>query len=139
MQEAHLDPPTRQLCGRVGIHLPQGAKTGPGSTGITAPIRRLVVMGEDTPANFKRLFGPEWKDSRLIDDEWWAHRLTVLQPRKSPTRPLLPLMDVDVRWVRPRLATAADRKRIAKVMPSHDPIDQDPSGKLYRVRSGCRR
>jgi hypothetical protein len=50
-------------------YLPQVSIIGVGLTGIPAPIRRLVIMGEDTPPNFKRLFGPEWQDFQLINNE----------------------------------------------------------------------
>jgi hypothetical protein len=87
MQKAHLNPLARQLCDRLGINLPRVPITGGGFTGITAPIRRLVTMGEDTPPNFKRLFGQEWQDAQLINDEWWAHRFEVLQPYMLPGDP----------------------------------------------------
>jgi hypothetical protein len=64
MQKAHLDPLARQLCDRLGINLPQVSIIGGGFTGTTAPIRRLVMMGEDTPPKFKRYLD---KNGRMLN------------------------------------------------------------------------
>lgn len=117
MQKAHSDPLAQQLCQRLGISLPRSSITSGGFTGITAPIRRLVAMGEDTPPNFKRLFGPEWKDARAIREEWWTNRLDFLvpqRPRDPPRSPFRESLDADIRWQRPRKPTADDEKRIAQ-------------------------
>jgi len=103
---AHSSGPARNLCRRLGIQLRKGV---PGtSVSITPPIRRLVVTGEDRPANFALLFGAEWKACVL--EEWKRIRAEVLETARKKTK-VDELLDIGMPWYRPRVATAAELGR----------------------------
>lgn len=111
MYTAPTEIGAQELCRRVGIVLRRGY---PGSfTGVMAPIRRLVITGEDRPRNFARLFGPDWEEAVMYD--WGEIRFDIL------TKPATGapgddgvgfMMDVGTPFYRPRLPTVEERQRI---------------------------
>ncbi|KUJ09122.1 uncharacterized protein LY89DRAFT_320175 [Mollisia scopiformis] len=116
MYHAPSDFAAQQLCRRLGIALEFG--TSDTFTGFTAPIRRLVITGEDRAENFARLFGDTWEEA--IKTEWDEIRMDVLT-RKKPYAGGLHrneswnIMDEGAPYCRPRLPTAEDKDKIAKL------------------------
>lgn len=108
MFDAPQDPAAQALCARIDVNLPSTEPDGRRNfPGVTAPIRRLVITGEDRPRNFSRLFGPAWK--ALAVDEWRELRCEVLTVPESERSPQAQMLDRGAPFYRPRLATAEEK------------------------------
>lgn len=68
LNQAHIDADAKALANRLRLELPGGKVVFGMVGGLMYPVRRLVVTGEDTPANFRTLFGPGWES--CIPDVW---------------------------------------------------------------------
>jgi ribonuclease HI len=98
MYTAPTNLEAQQLCQRLGIAMHNPATSG--FTGLAAPIRRLVVTGEDRQENFERLFG-----SGPIGNEgplYWKIRLQVVGEPWFPPDPQGPFLDEGAPCYRPR-------------------------------------
>jgi len=56
LHQAHKNADARALADSLGLELPRGDPYG-FKAGLKYPIRRLVLTGNDTPENFRILFG----------------------------------------------------------------------------------
>jgi hypothetical protein len=98
MYTAPTNLEAQQLCQRLGIAMHNPATSG--FTGLAAPIRRLVITGEDRQENFERLFG-----SGPMGDEnplYWKIRFQVAGEPWFPPDPQGPFLDEGAPWYRPR-------------------------------------
>ncbi|KAI9053840.1 hypothetical protein LZ554_002788 [Drepanopeziza brunnea f. sp. 'monogermtubi'] len=109
MFEAPKDPTAQALSVRLDINLPSTAPDGRRNfPGVTAPIRRLVIMGEDRPRNFERLFGATWKALAL--QEWRELRHEVLAVPESERSPAAQMLDRGTPYYRPRAPTTEEKR-----------------------------
>lgn len=72
---AYTKPEARALATRLGLDIPERTMSG-FKCGLMYPMRRLVIAGEDTPANMEILFGPTWQAQRDIHKECRVYILT---------------------------------------------------------------
>lgn len=114
-RQAHSKPEAQTLASRLNLDLPRGTVYGL-IDGMMYPMRRLIIAGEDTPANMAILFGPTWKA-----DTAEIHRQTRLEvllaaPPGSPSHTLGSALDQDYTGPRrPREASEDERETIARV------------------------
>ncbi|ERF76608.1 hypothetical protein EPUS_04428 [Endocarpon pusillum Z07020] len=87
-------------------------------SGMMHPMRRLVVAGEDNPANFALLFGPDWERKEQIRKMHEEARITLLlaPPTASPAGMMAGFWDEGYTgpW-RPRPPTREEEAKIQQV------------------------
>lgn len=107
-QSAYASNAAQTLCQRLGISLRKGVPSQ--FAGFTAPLRRLVVTGEDRPVNFERLFGPEWAPA--ITEEWESIRADMLA-KPAEKKNMYAMLDIGApSWSRPRPPTRKEIKAL---------------------------
>ncbi|KAK4889814.1 hypothetical protein LTR27_011432 [Elasticomyces elasticus] len=108
---AYTQPDSVALARTLNLTLPSTAN----SEGYVKPLRRLVVMGKDTPENMELLFGPGWQqDVQGCHDEC---RMEVLlnPPHGSPSYAMSASLDNGGPGWSPRPAAQAEQRRVDEV------------------------
>ncbi|MCJ1465210.1 hypothetical protein MMC07_003826 [Pseudocyphellaria aurata] len=123
---APTKPEAQALAARLGLEFPTsyfGFKAG-----LLYPVRRLIVTGEDTPANLEILLGPLWEneDRSLIKKT----RIDVLlcPPPGSPSYDATIYLDEGSPHWNPRAANADEQAEIAKVREMQEIVEQQMEG-----------
>ena len=77
--DAHTDAEACVLAERLGLHIPSGTlhEKDAYRSLLCYPLRRLIISGEDTPANKALLLGPTWEADTA--DLHQIYRLEVLR------------------------------------------------------------
>jgi hypothetical protein len=120
---APTDPSARTICRRLHISLRKQSLDS--FSGFTAPLRRLVITGEDRAPNFERLFGPEWKAA--IAEEWQSIRVDLLLPAREQST-MYAQLDAGAPFRRPRFPTSDE---IARARRDDGDGDGDGGARLY--------
>lgn len=124
---ASTQPEAQALAVRLGLEFPEsyvGFKSG-----LVYPIRRLIITGEDTPANLALLLGPLWeiKEGAIVKKT----RIEVLlcPPPGSPSHAASQSLDVgSPRWT-PRAPNADEQVELAKVRDMQENIARQMQGR----------
>ncbi|KAL9588600.1 MAG: hypothetical protein Q9203_002585 [Teloschistes exilis] len=83
--------------------------------GLMYPIRRLVITGEDSPANMKLLFGPKWKADTAKIHRDCRHMVLASAPADgSPMQAMAGFMDEGCRGWNPRPATEEEKEFVGQ-------------------------
>lgn len=113
----HTNPAAQQLASRLQLDLPHGNMKG-FKSGLKYPMRRLVISGEDNPANYALLFGPNWEQGETIKEIHQAERIEMLlaPPSAAPAGIMAGFMDEGYTgpW-RPRPPTKEEEEKIGQV------------------------
>jgi hypothetical protein len=118
LNTVHTKPEARELAARLQLHMPRGEMHG-FKAGLVYPMRRLIISGEDTPANMATLFGPTWaNETNGVKKIHHDTRIEVLlcPPPTSPSHTVATSMDQDYTgpW-RPRGPSQEEQETLAKV------------------------
>ncbi|KAF7504777.1 hypothetical protein GJ744_001710 [Endocarpon pusillum] len=117
LHSVHKNAEAQQLASRLQLEFPHGEMRGCKS-GMMYPMRRLVIAGEDNPANFALLFGPNWERNEQIREIQERARITLLlaPPTASPAGMSAACLDEGYTgpW-RPRPPTREEEAKIQQV------------------------
>jgi hypothetical protein len=114
VETAPTKPEAQALATRLGLEFPDGF-TG-FKAGMMYPMRRLIVSGEDTPANMLLLFGPTWEADTTRTHEDARRTVLLSPPPGSPSHTMAGFMDQGLVSWRPRPANAEEEVFIQSVM-----------------------
>ncbi|CAL8576096.1 hypothetical protein XPA_001987 [Xanthoria parietina] len=112
---AHTKPEAQQLAAELALEIPAGGQLTTGlKSGLMYPIRRLIITGKDTPANYTALLGPLWESKAADTIQRVRIEVLLCPPPGSPAHKASESLDAGApRWA-PRGPNAEEAATLSK-------------------------
>ncbi|KAI4150658.1 MAG: hypothetical protein LQ341_001059, partial [Variospora aurantia] len=113
---APTKPGAQALAAELGLDTPAAGHSRTGfKSGILYPIRRLIITGADTPANYTTLLGPLWNIKAADTIKQTRIEVLLCPPPGSPAHTASMHMDADAPRYAPRGPSAEEEAELNEV------------------------
>ncbi|KAL8974955.1 MAG: hypothetical protein Q9197_000796 [Variospora fuerteventurae] len=127
---APIKPGAQALAAELGLDTPAAGDSTTGlKSGILYPIRRLIITGTDTPANYTTLLGPLWNIKAADAIKQTRIGVLLCPPPGSPAHTASMHMDAGAPCYAPRGPSAEEEAELNEVRNMQQRLSEQMGGR----------